>query len=141
MYSRGSLPKVVRQSGSALFTLLTVLLVLLAYGSVGNRWYRVITVDGNSMAPTLRLGDLMIVTPPPAEIAANSIVVLNVDGGLVTHRLLGYDAAGRPITQGDANDTPDQWSNPNIRIVGLYRARVPGLGYPLLWLARLLRPA
>lgn len=46
--------------------------------------------------------------------------------------------AGRYITKGDANWVVDNFSNPNLQIVGIHRFHVPGLGYPLLFLFRLL---
>lgn len=133
--------KVLHKTSSAVFTLLVILLAFLAYGSVGNSWYRVVTVDGNSMSPTLWYGDLMVVTPPPEEIPVNSIIVMSIEGSLVTHRLLGFDDGGRPITKGDANDSVDQFVNPNLKIVGICRLRLPGFGYPMLYLSRLLSRA
>jgi signal peptidase len=130
--------KFLQKAFSAASTLLIILLMFLAYGSVNNRWYRVVTVEGNSMSPTLKYGDLMVVTPPPEEVPANSIVVMSIGDSLVTHRLLGYDSAGRPITKGDANDSIDLFTNPDLRIVGICRLRLPGLGYPMLFMASLL---
>jgi signal peptidase I len=130
--------KILQKALSLLTTLVVLLLVFLAYGSVENRWYRVIAVDGNSMSPTLWYGDMILVTPPPEEIPPDSIVVMSVEGSLVTHRLLGFDESGRPITKGDANESIDQFTNPNLRIVGLCRLRLPGFGYPLLYLSRLM---
>jgi signal peptidase I len=126
---------------SALSTIFLILVIFLAYGSLENRWYRVVTVQGNSMAPTLWIGDLMIVTPPPPEIPVNTIVVMSMDGELVTHRVVGYDETGRAITKGDANDSIDMFTNPNLRIVGVYQLHLPGLGYPLLFLSQMLNRA
>lgn len=122
---------------STAFTLLLILLVLLAYGSINNRWYRVITVEGNSMAPILRYGDMIVVTPPDENIPVYSIVVINIEGHLVTHRIIGYDANHLPITKGDANESADNFTNPALRIVGVYRFCLPGFGYPILWLSSL----
>jgi signal peptidase I len=135
---KGSTMKLLRKAISAISTLLVILLVFLAYGSLGNRWYRVVTVEGNSMSPTLWFGDLMVVTPPPEEIPLNSIVVMSVEGSLVTHRFFGYDPDGRPITKGDANQVIDHFTNPSLRIVGICRLRLPGFGYPMLYLSQLL---
>ncbi len=130
--------KIARKIPSVLFTLLVLMLIFLAYGSIGNRWYRVVTVEGDSMAPTLRIGDMMIVTPAPQEIKPDTIVVMRLGGDLVTHRLVGYDENHRPITKGDANETVDAFQNPNLKIVGVFRLRLPGFGYPILMLSRLL---
>jgi len=131
--------KILQKISSILFTMLIVLLVLLAYGSVDNRWYRVVTVHGNSMSPTLWYGDMIVVTPPAAQVEIGSIVVMRVDGALVTHRLIGYDANNRPVTKGDANEAIDIFANPNLRIIGVHRFRLPGFGYPLLFLSNLIK--
>lgn len=124
---------------SFISSLLLILLIFLAYGSVNNAWYRVIAIDGNSMSPTLWYGDMIVVTPPPAEIPPDSIVVMEIGGSLVTHRLLGFDDQDRPVTKGDANETVDHFQNPDLRIIGVSRLRLPGFGYPLLFISGLLR--
>ncbi len=128
----------LRKAYSSLFTLLLILLVFLAYGSIDNRWYRVVTIEGNSMAPTLWYGDMMVITPPTGDVPNDTVVVMNIDGHLVTHRLIGYDANHRPITKGDANEVMDNFNNPDLQIVGIYRLRLPGFGYPILFLSKLL---
>jgi signal peptidase I len=123
---------------SIFLTLSVLMLIILAYGSIDNRWYRVITVNGNSMSPSLWVGDMIVVTPPPDEIQPGTIVVMRIAGELVTHRLIGYDTNHRPITKGDANDSPDAWQNPDLQIVGVFQLRLPGFGYPIMFLANLL---
>ncbi len=118
--------------------LVLIILLFLAYGSVNNRFYRVVTIEGESMAPTLRYGDMIVVTPPGETDLLGKIVVMNIDGHLVTHRLIGYDETERPITKGDANEAIDQFGNPNLSIAGICRLRLPYLGYPLLFLSNLL---
>ena len=90
------------------------------------------------MSPTMWYGDLMVATRPPKTIPVNTIVIMNINGNLVTHRLVGFDAAGRPITKGDANEVVDNFSNPNLQIVGIYLFHVPGLGFPLLFMSNLI---
>jgi signal peptidase len=115
-----------------------LLLFFLAYGSIDNRWYRVITVEGNSMSPMMHYGDLMVIGRPPENIPLNTVVIMKIDGSFVTHRLIGWDENGRPITQGDANDKPDNFSNPNLTIVGVYRFHIPRMGYLLLSISRMM---
>lgn len=134
--------KFLQKAGSVAFTLLIAFFFFLAYGSMENRWYRVVTIQGNSMSPTLWIGDMIVVTPPSEDIKAiplGAIVVMNAEGSLVTHRLIGFEEDGRPITKGDANETQDAFENPNIRIVGIYRLRLPGIGYPLLYISQMLQ--
>lgn len=125
--------KVLSKAFDALFVVVVIVLVLWAYGSLNNRFYRVVTVEGNSMSPTLWFGDLIVVTPLPKEIPVGSIVLMNVNGGLVTHRVIGFEDNGNLITKGDANDTTDDFKGNSVTVVGISRLRLPGFGYPLLY--------
>lgn len=122
---------------SLLLAVVLFLLIFIAYGSINNRWYRVITVEGNSMSPTLWFGDLIVVTPPDNHPPVNTIVLMKVDGKFVTHRIVGYDPQGKPITKGDANQDEDRFSQNTVKIMGIYRFRLPGFGYPLILLSNL----
>lgn len=130
--------KILRQVLSAISIFLVIILILLAYGSINNRFYRVVTVEGNSMSPTLWFGDLIVVTPPSENIPINTIVLMSVNGAFVTHRLIEFDANNQPITKGDANQEADNFKGKSLRIVGIFRLRLPGLGYPLLYLKSLI---
>ena len=130
--------RLIRKSLSLAGNLALILLLFLAYGSVDNRWYRVITGEGNSMSPTMHYGDLMVIARPPREIPLQTIVLMNIDGSFVTHRLIGWDENGRPITQGDANATADNFANPKLTIVGVYRFHIPRLGFLLLSFSRVM---
>jgi signal peptidase I len=120
--------KFLDQALSAVLVLLVIFLVFLAYGTLNNRWYKVITVQGNSMSPTLWFGDLIVITPPTEKLLAGDILTMSVNGSLVTHRLVGFDAAGQPITKGDDNEIEDKFSYSDLQIVGIYRFRLPGFG-------------
>ena len=129
--------KIFKTASSILIITSLVLLIFLAYGSLNNRFYRVITVEGNSMSPTLWFGDLIVVTPPAGVPPVNAIVLMTVNGKYVTHRVVGYDQSGAVITKGDANAVEDRFSPETVRIAGIYRFRLPGFGYPLLYLSNL----
>lgn len=129
--------KFIKKISTSLLYLLIVFLVLLAYGSINNKFYRVIVIEGNSMSPTMRFGDLMVMVEPRENMPANTIITMSVDGSLVTHRLLGYEEDGFPITKGDANQTDDNFRANQVYIVGKYLVHIPYLGYPLLWISSL----
>jgi hypothetical protein len=57
------------------------------------------------------------------------VLTLSVNGNLVTHRLVGFGEYGELITRGDANSTVDEWEISSAEVVGLYRARLPYLGF------------
>jgi signal peptidase I len=119
--------------------LLLGFLVLWVYGAVvPNGFYRVLTIDSGSMTPTLGVADLIVITPPPKEISVGTVVSMAVDRELVTHRLVGYDSNGIPITKGDANEIVDNFAGQEVKIVGVMRLHIPWLGYPIKYLRYLV---
>jgi signal peptidase I len=118
--------RLVRQ---ALMAAVILLLLFAAYGTLNNRWYRVLYVYSGSMVPVFQPGDLIIVTPPPRAIQPGMILTLEVGGQLVTHRVISVQADGRLVTQGDANPAPDVWGSAPIVVRAQYWARIPGLGF------------
>ncbi len=118
------------RAAGVMMTGFLLLSVFVMYGTIPNRWYQVLAVTGGSMQPELIPGDLIVITPMQETVRPGMILTLSVDNELVTHRLTGFTDTGEFITQGDANRTPDQWSpEANVRVMGLYRLRIPLLGY------------
>lgn len=110
---------------------LTVALVaglLVAYGLVDNRWYKVLAVEGNSMAPAIWAGDAIVITRPPEVIEPGMVLTVEVDGSVVTHRVVDVGPDGDLLLKGDANSAADDFSGNEVHVVGLVRLRVPGLG-------------
>lgn len=122
------------------------LILLLAYGSMGNAWYRVVIVTSGSMSPVFEAGDMMIVTQAPRALEEGMIIVMGMDDERVTHRIVHIDEQGLLTTQGDANNVADGWKvDPRdplgkVRVLGLYRGRIRYLGFAIDWLGRALRP-
>ena len=131
----------VQAAANSLFWVTLAFVVFLAYGNLPNRWYHVLYITSGSMAPTIQPGDLIIITPRPAVLKPGMILTLSVNGHLVTHRLVGFGEYGELITQGDANAVPDQWDGSAVGVVGVYRARLPYLGYLALVPGQLARVA
>lgn len=122
-----------RRIGSTALTLLlltvTAITLFVAYGTIANnRWYKIVAIEGGSMAPALEQGDAILITRPPARLKPGMVVVLQVNGRLVTHRIAAVNANGTFVTKGDANDHADDWSNTTVRVSGIVRAHVPLLG-------------
>ncbi len=112
-----------------ILTYFILVLVFLAYGMLPNRWYHIFYTYSGSMLPTFAAGDLIVITPPPARLLPGQVITLNVNGQLVTHRLLRIEADGRLVTKGDNNPAADDWGNLPVKLIGLYRFRIPYLGY------------
>ena len=128
----------MKKVGVTLGYALLAVLLLLAYGTLNNRWYRVIAVEGGSMSPTLNFGDLIVVTPPTKNIQKGAIVVISVGNDLVTHRLIAEYKGEQPETKGDANNAADNFSVVKLKIVGIVRLRIPWASYPFLYFRYLL---
>jgi signal peptidase I len=105
---------------------------LVAYGAtLDNRWYKILAVDGGSMEPSIRAGDAIVITRPPARLREGMVVVLQVEDGLVTHRVVEVEPDGAFTTKGDANDHADDWSGVEVQVVGVVRGEIPFLGRAL----------
>lgn len=96
----------------------------------GNATY--VLVEGRSMEPRYRTGDLVIAAPA-TEYRIGDIVVFRVPrgqpgaGGLVIHRIV--DRAGDAfVVRGDANGWTDQWRPTAADILGRAEGLVPAVG-------------
>lgn len=130
--------RIASKIGNVILIVALFCLVFLAYGTLNNRWYKVVAVEGNSMSPTLQLGDVIILTPPTSQIPRGTIITMAVNNELVTHRLVADYNGGWPETKGDANNVADNFKGSNLAIVGIVQARIPWLGYPKLYISYLL---
>jgi signal peptidase len=102
----------------------------------GYRYYTVLT---SSMAPELRVGDLILVKlTDPEEIQEGDIITFNPseDGDTylthrVTQRLEDYQGTGVTcfITKGDANGVEDGFVIDGSRVIGRVGFCIPKLGY------------
>lgn len=99
---------------------------------------QMIAVQGTSMQPTYRTGDMLVVreneTPEIGDILVFRIPADEPGGGnLVVHRAIGRRDDGSIVTQGDNRDTPDPFHVTEREIVGTpvfvipFAARAVGL--------------
>lgn len=97
-----------------------------------------LTVLTGSMRPHLPPGTLVVATPTPAEeIAVGEVITYQLESGrsaLVTHRVIARvtdSTSGEPrfITQGDANDAPDEGLVRPAQIRGTVAYALPHLGW------------
>ncbi|MCR6033747.1 signal peptidase I [Nocardioides sp. zg-579] len=95
------------------------------------------TVLTGSMEPGLPPGTLIVTRPTPAEdIRIGEVVTFQIESGkpqVVTHRVIAVRPGpeGRPefLTQGDANETPDEGWRPAESVRGVLWYSLPKLGY------------
>ena len=95
-----------------------------------------LVLTSDSMAPTLRTGDVVIAAPHDGSVLGAGTVVLFDDPagtGQVTHRIMSVGEDGTYITRGDANRLQDSTPLPAEDVVGVGRILVPLIGSPLVW--------
>jgi signal peptidase I len=125
---------VMRRVVSIMGRLITIALVAslllslaIAYGTIDNRWYKVVAIQGGSMSPTIERGDLAFFIRPD-NVEVGDIVIFEVAGSIVTHRIVAIDPDGGYVTQGDANPSTDRWQPGELHIVGDYLFHIPLIG-------------
>jgi len=102
-------------------------------------------VPSTSMAPTLNVGDLIVVMGvDAATIAPGDIIVFNVPPPYdsytpspVVHRVVDVRIENGKLvfaTKGDNLPSPDGWLVPAENVIGVCVGRMPYLGYPALFL-------
>jgi signal peptidase I len=93
------------------------------------------TVRSGSMAPTIGVGDVVVVVPTSAaDIKVNDVIAFRSPSSnvLICHRVISINqTAGYVQTKGDANEDPDYFVVTYDRIVGKVPLHIPYLGYLL----------
>lgn len=104
-------------------------------------------VVSDSMAPTYRAGDVLLIGPVPQAIIPGTIVSYHYGDKLITHRVVEVQRENL-ITKGDNNLEVDQWQVPVSTVVGEPLVRLPCLGYlvqfvqrPVGWVLFVIVPA
>jgi signal peptidase I len=102
-------------------------------------WHPRVVLTG-SMMPVIEPGDVAVIgpaAPGPWSLPKGRIVLVRdplMRSGFYLHRVLSYDDAGRIITKGDANLTPDTAPVTAGQVLGQLRLLVPVVGRPVVWL-------
>jgi signal peptidase len=98
------------------------------------------TVVSGSMVPVMQPGDAVIVEAKPvAQIGRGDIITFSRDGtnAPITHRVVGVvetdDGQRAFVTQGDANEEPDQLPVTGDRIIGQVILTIPLIGHVVLF--------
>lgn len=128
--------KYIKYIGNSLLTIVIVLFAVTAAISFfsgpedeGLFGYKGYTVVSGSMEPAFSTGDFIFVKMTPYEkIEIEDIVTFVSDGEIVTHRAIEVNSKGL-ITQGDANNIPDQSEVTKDTYIGELALIVPYFGY------------
>ncbi len=92
-------------------------------------------VTSDSMAPTIRRGDVVAVDPGVDSIGKGTVVLFDdpASSGTLLHRVRSIDSEGRLLTKGDANRLPDSTPVDPEQVIGSARLLVPLVGMPVTW--------
>lgn len=90
-----------------------------------------VIVNGNSMEPGMKRGDLALVRPADDYRPGDVVTYRHPDIGYVIHRII-KENSGRYTLRGDHNDFDDSYRPGRGEVVGRLWFRVPGAGR-LLW--------
>ncbi len=124
-----------------LLTCAAIVLIVLSWPqSLGGR-VAYVRVDGHSMDPTFRSGDLAVVRRQ-SSYAVGDAVAYRIPqgqfgaGSMVIHRLIGGNGRSGFLTQGDNRSIVDEWHPRTADVVGLVRLVVPNAGTHLAQLTQ-----
>jgi len=113
---------------SVLLVLLIAALVFVYFSSD----YNMYLVKGQSMEPTINIGDMVITGPPEGllsgEIKPGTIVTYQRGNSLVTHRVIAVEGSNL-ITKGDASEDPDSQPVTISEVSGVHLFKIPYVGY------------
>ncbi|WP_440059854.1 signal peptidase I [Thermogladius sp. 4427co] len=151
--------------GKKLYLLVILLMVVtplvntgLSYVSGSSFNAPIAVVEGTSMYPLLREGDLVFTyKPPPNQIKIGDIIIYSAGGKLIIHRVIRVNVIENNyyyVTQGDNNPIPDYIYFDIVdgepvgvsyhRVVGVvlsisgHTFKIPYLGYLSIWYHKLL---
>ncbi len=94
--------------------------------------YKPFIVLSGSMEPEIMTGDMVLVKKTDAgNLQKGDVISYKSGEAVITHRIVDVtaeDGEVRYVTQGDANDSPDQTMVRPADVEGIYRRRIPGMG-------------
>ena len=114
------------------FFILFLFLVLYIVSTQTNTGYRFYIIRSNSMKPNAVAGDVAVIKSlDQEEIQPGTIIAFwnpNNEKQILIHRVIGLAANGF-VTKGDANEHPDAEPVSLDKVIGIYRYRIPLLGF------------
>jgi signal peptidase len=126
-----------RIGGWALAALATAVLAVGILMATGSLPYRLYAVTSGSMEPGLPVKSVVVVDAQRSY-SPGDVIAFHAGPTVATHRLVGENADGSLVTQGDARQQPDPFTTSQSDVIGPVVVSAPELGY---WLVYLKQPA
>ena len=104
--------------------------------------WRPYVVESGSMAPRIKVGDVILAAPEkdPKKLLGHVTVFHDPDaaraGTIKSHRVVTINPDGTMTTKGDANPTVDSVHLQVSQVIGLGRLLVRWVGLPLIWVQK-----
>lgn len=108
--------------------------------------YTVAVIGSGSMTPTLKIGDMILIDKTyrknTKKLKEGQVLVFQVKDTIYTHRIVKIDRQNGNyyiLTKGDRKgQTIDTWTVTNKDIIGVTKLKIPMMGYPSVWLRKLV---
>ena len=118
----------------AVLVIVLTFVIVLSILTSGFFKYHLIAIVSNSMKPTYKRGDAVIIEKVLAsEVKEGDILAFDIGTGIITHRVekIKYDKGVYTfITKGDNNSSPDALDITNENVYGVVRYALNNAGYP-----------
>lgn len=135
--------KVIKVIGNCLFGLIAISLLVILFFTFINRGndipkignYSILEVEGTSMHPSIKNGDLIAIDRRIKEKyeVGNVVTFITDDGSVITHEIIRVDDSTETVryyTKGENNNYQDNDYIEIKHIIGEYKGfRIPLLGY------------
>ena len=128
----------------SIFLIIVALIMVMLVSNLFRFWLAV--VASGSMEPTIKIGDIVIIDKSYKkrlnELKVGDILVFKNNNKIYTHRIIEIrEKSGRYIinTKGDRKENAiDNWIATNDNIVGVVKFKIKYIGYPTVWLSRIM---
>lgn len=133
-----------KKKGASLYGWIAVaiVIVVIIFGAFGFFGFHLAVVGGHSMEPTLKLGDIAVITEADIDSIKVGHIIQYREGNMtVLHRVIEIEHQGGSkvfITKGDAIDTTDTNPVHPEQIMGKVKFVVPKLGWVSIWIKNLV---
>ena len=108
--------------------------------------YTVAVIGSGSMDPTLKIGDMILIDKTyrkrTGRLKEGQVLVFKIKDTIYTHRIVKISRKNGKcyiLTKGDRKGQEiDTWTVTNKDIVGVTKLKIPMMGYPSVWLRKLV---